>query len=250
MTQRFLEAMSIPAACRLDKPLFKKMFEEHGDLDVTDKKALKDDIDRIRWLYTLKPSTINIQKFEDGNVEYQEVAILQIDLSNASRVKRIASFMNKAIPYPLIVLFNFEGAFAVSVANKRINQADKSKWVVEEEWLTDWISEAMPTEPQTKFMADFSIKNLSSLNFYAFYQDAVARVVALNAAARSGSYGLATREKTADRQGTLREIAELERQAAELRATLKKETQFNKKLDLNIKIKEHADTIKRLEQGL
>lgn len=250
MTQRLLEAMNIPSACRLDKPVFKKMFEEHADLDVTDKKALKDDIDRIRWLYTLKPSTINIPKFEDGNVEYQEVALLQVDLSSPSRAKRIASFMNKAIPYPIILLLSHEGAFAVSVANKRINQADKSKWVVEEEWLTDWVSETAPTDQQTKFIADFNIKNFSSLNFYAFYQDAVARVVALNAAARSGTYEQATREKTADRQTTLREISELERQAAELRSMLKKETQFNVKTKLNIEIKERADAIKRLEQGL
>lgn len=250
MTQRLLEAMNIPSACRLDKPVFKKMFEEHADLDVTDKKALKDDIDRIRWLYTLKPSTINIQKFEDGNVEYQEVAILQVDLSSPSRAKRITSFMNKAIPYPLILLLSHEGVFAVSVANKRISQTDKSKWVVEEEWLTDWVSETAPTDPQAKFITDFNIKNFSSLNFYAFYQDVVARVVALNAAARSGTYEQATREKTIDRQTILREISELERQMAELRATLNRETQFNKKLDLNMQLQERIKSIKNLEESL
>lgn len=250
MTQRLLEAMNIPSACRLDKPVFKKMFEEHADLDATDKKTLKDDIDRIRWLYTLKPSTINIPKFEDGNVEYQEVALLQVDLSSPSRAKRIASFMNKAIPYPLILLLSHEGAFAVSVANKRINQADKSKWVVEEEWMTDWISEASPSDIQSKFIEDCALKNLSSLNFYAFYQDMVSRVVALNAASRSGVYEAPTREKTEARRIQLREIAELERQAAELRATLKQETQFNRKLELNMAIKERTDAIKRLEQVL
>lgn len=250
MTKAFLDAMAIPTACELNKPVFKKLFLENGDLDVTDKKALKDDIDRIRWLYTLKPSTINIPKFEDGTVEYLEVAVLQIDLTSPARAKRIATFINEAIPYPLILLFSHEGQFAVSVASKRINQADKTKWVIEEEWLTDWISETAPTSAEKKFISDYAIKNLSSLNFYAFYQDAIARVIALNAASRSGSYDNGNREKTEDRRKSLAEIAEIERQMAELRATLKKESQFNRKLELNVAIKERSDAIKRLEQSL
>lgn len=250
MTQILLNAMSIPAACELKKPVFKKLLQENADLDATDKKALKDDVERIRWLYTLKPATVNIPKYEDGNLEYQEVAILQVDLTNTPRVKRIATFMNRAIPYPLILLLMHNGAFAVSVANKRINQADKSKWVIEEEWMTDWVSETAPNAIQTKFIADCALKNLSSLNFYAFYQDMVARVVALNAATRSGTYNTVTREKMADRKDTLRNIAELERQAAELRSVLKQETQFNRKLELNMAIKGRTDAIKRLEQKL
>lgn len=250
MTQILLDAMAIPPACLLNKPVFKKLFLENSDLDATDKRALKEDISRIRWLYTLKPSTINIAKFEDGAVEYQEVAILQIDLTNAARVKRIGSFVNKAIPYPLILLFSHNGQFAVGVANKRINQADKSKWVVEDEWLTDWVSETVPSKVQKKFIGDCALKNLSYLNFYAFYQDVVARVIALNAASRSGSYDCATRDKTTDRRKALTEIAELEKQMGELRSSLKQETQFNRKLELNMAIKERTNAIKRIEQAL
>jgi hypothetical protein len=250
MTQVLLNAMSIPAACELNKPVFKKMFLENGDLDATEKKALSNDIERIRWLYTLKPNTINIPKFEDGNVEYQEVAVLQVDLTSPARAKRIASFINKAIPYPLFLIFSHNGTFAVSVANKRINQTDKTKWVIDEEWLTDWISEASPSNIQSKFIDDCALKNLSSLNFYAFYQDVVSRVIALNAASRSGVYEASTRDKTELRRAQLREIAELDRQAAELRTALRQESQFNRKLELNMAIKECRDAIKRLERGL
>ena len=250
MTQMLLNTMAIPAACELNKPVFKKMFLENGELDATEKKALSNDIERIRWLYTLKPNTINIPKFEDGNVEYQEVAVLQVDLTSPARAKRIASFINKAIPYPLLLIFSHSGTFAVSVANKRINQADKEKWVIDEEWMTDWISESSPSNIQSKFTEDCALKNLSSLNFYAFYQDMVSRVVALNAASRSGVYEAPTREKTDARRIQLREIAELERQAAELRTALKQESQFNRKLELNMAIKERTDAIKRLEQVL
>ena len=61
----FLQSLAVPPSCVLNKAVYKKMFLDASDgkkslLDATDKTCLKDDISKIRWLYTLKPSTINI----------------------------------------------------------------------------------------------------------------------------------------------------------------------------------------------
>jgi hypothetical protein len=250
MIQDFLDSLGIPQKCFLNKTLFKKLFLESGMLDLTDKKALKDDIDKIRWLYTLKPSTINIEPYKDNEREYDEVAILQIDLTNAARVKRIASFVNKAIPYPLILIFTYGDMIALNVADKRISQADKAKWVVEDGWITHWFNPSVPTQGEQQFMADIVIKNLSFLNFYAFYSDVKNCVIALNSAQRSGSYTITTQARTNARLKSLRRIDELENKMAELRASLKKETQFNTKLKLNVAVKDCQDTIAQLEQKL
>ena len=50
----FLEQLDIPSSCWLDKPVFKKLFLDNGVLDATDKKCLKNDVARVRWIYTLK----------------------------------------------------------------------------------------------------------------------------------------------------------------------------------------------------
>lgn len=250
MTQTLYDCMSIPEKCLLNKPLFKKLFQEHADLDITDKKALKDDIDKIRWVYTLKPSTLNIEPYRDDVREYDEIAIIQIDLSSAARAQRIAAFVNKAIPYPVMLVFSFADTVAISVADKRINQADKSKWVIEDAWTTAWFNPDAPNEAQQKFMKDMTIKSLSFVNFYAFYTDIKNRVIALNSATRSGSYQIVSAEKTNDRRESLTKITELEREITELRSALKRETQFNKKLELNVSVKERQEAIKQLEQGL
>jgi hypothetical protein len=250
MIQGFLDSLGIPPKCFLNKTLFKKLFLESGMLDITDKKALKDDIDKIRWLYTLKPSTINIEPFKDQTREYDEVAILQIDLSSATRVKRIASFVNKAIPYPLILVFTHGDMVALSVADKRLSQADKAKWVVEDGWMTPWFNPSTPTQSEKQFMADIAIKNLSFLNFYAFYLDVKSRVIALDSARRSGTYMITTKTDTDTRLKNLKRIDELENEMAELRASLKKETQFNTKLKLNVAVKECQDAITQLEHKL
>jgi hypothetical protein len=250
MIQDFFDSLGIPPKCFLNKTLFKKLFLESGMLDITDKKALKDDIDKIRWLYTLKPSTINIEPYKDQTCEYDEVAILQIDLSSATRAKRIASFVNKAIPYPLILVFTHGDMVARSVADKRLSQADKAKWVVEDGWITPWFNPSTPLPSEKQFISDIALKNLSFLNFYAFYSDMKTLVIALNSAQRSGTYTTTTKTGTDVRLKSLRRIDELEKKMAELRTSLKKETQFNTKLKLNVAVKECQDTITQLEQEL
>src|SRR5690606_17227321 len=83
--------------------LYKKMFQEHADLDAKDKKALKDDVDKIRWLYTLKPTTINIAPYSDDLRDYGELAFLQVELSNTKNAERIGHLINRAIPYPVVI---------------------------------------------------------------------------------------------------------------------------------------------------
>ena len=206
MIQDFLDSLGIPPKCFLNKTLFKKLFLESDMLDITDKKTLKDNIDKIRWLYTLKPSTINIEPLKNQTREYDEVAILQIDLSSATRAKRIASFVNKAIPYPLILVFTHVGMVALSVADKRLSQADKAKWVVDDGWMTPWFNPNAPSQSERQFMTDIAIKNLSFLNFYAFYSDVKSRVIALNSAQRSGAYAVTTKTDTDARLKSLKRI--------------------------------------------
>jgi hypothetical protein len=105
--EAILEGLNVPNSCVLNKPLFKKMFQEHADLDAKDKKALKDDVDKIRWLYTLKPSTINIGPYSDDLRDYGELACLHVELNNTKSAERIGQMVNRAIPYPLVIFFVF-----------------------------------------------------------------------------------------------------------------------------------------------
>ena len=207
---------------------------------------------RLSWAYTLKPETISIPAFTSDTLEYLEIVILRIDLNTPNAVKRIARFIHKAIPYPLILLFCWDNRFALSVALKRINQADKNTdtLVVEEEWLTEWIHEETPTDTQALFCADCAVQHYSSRTLYTFYQDFVARIIALNAAARRGVYQRPDWEVTENRRKIFRDIGDIEKQLATLRATLKQETHFNQKLALNMQIQEQVDRLKRLEERL
>ncbi|TNC82843.1 MAG: DUF4391 domain-containing protein [Oleiphilus sp.] len=253
----FLEHLDIPSSCRLDKPVFKKLFLDNGVLDATDKKCLKDDISRVRWLYTLKPSTINIAAYGDDIREYPEVAVLHVELSNASRAARIAHFINRSIPYPLVLLFTAEmdghTSMSISLADKRINQADKEKWVLEDSVNSGWLTFTDQSTSESEFMNSLKVTALPFTDFWRFYQALMERVIAINCAIHSGDFKLdvhGTSNQGAGRLEKLRELAKLDTQKAEIANKLKKEKQMGRQVDLNTKVKNINDRIAEIKGSL
>ncbi len=253
----FIRYLDIPKACELNKPIYKKMFLDNGILDTTDKACLKGDVDKIRWLYTLKPSTINIAPHIDSECEYPEVAVLHVELSNPKRIKRIAHFINRSIPYPLVLLFTHhsdgQDYLAISLADKRINQADKEKWVIEDSIYSGWISFTNQNDHEATFLASLHIGNLPFKNFWIFYQALMERVIAINCAYHSGSFNLVDDNKqqvNQNRLEMLRELEKLDTQKAEITNKLKKEKQMGKQVDLNTQVKNINDKIAQIKSSL
>lgn len=265
----FLECLDVPSSCELNKPIFKKMFSEATDgkksiLDAADKKALKDDIEKIRWLYTLKPNTINIAPYKDSEREYPEIAILHVELSNAvcskNIYRRIAHFINRAIPYPLVILFTYENDgsqhLSLVMADKRINQADKEKWVIEDSIHSYWINLDSLRAAEIGFFESLKINNLPFTNFFAFYQALIERLVAINCAEHSGDFSLdktgQLNEKACSsvRLDRLRELERLESQRSEISNKLKKIKQIGKQVELNTQIKKINDEIANMKGSL
>lgn len=253
--EAFIDHLSIPRSCELNKPVFKKLFLENGLLEIADKTALKDDVDKIRWLYTLKPATINVAAYVDSERDFSEIAVLQVELTSAKRLKRIANFMQRSIPYPLILLFTQGNQICFSVSDKRINQADKEKWVVEESLYTDWIDLATPTAAHAAFLQDCNVNSFSFTNFLSFYKSLTERVIAINCAAHSGRYerdilGNIESKPSRSRLERLRELESLNLQKTEIANKLKKEKQMGRQVELNTKIKQINDVIERIRESI
>jgi len=251
----FIDHLSIPRSCELNKPVFKKLFLENGVLDIADKTALKDDVDKIRWLYTLKPATINIAAYVDSERDFSEIAVLQVELTSNKRLKRIANFMQRSIPYPLILLFIQENQVCLSLSDKRINQSDKEKWVVEEPLYTDWIDLAAPTVAQAAFLEDCNINSFSFTNFLSFYKSLSERVIAINCAVHSGRYERSGADNIENKpsEGRLERLRELEKlnlQKTEIANKLKKERQMGRQVELNTKIKQINDVIEKIRESI
>lgn len=255
--ESLLEHLDIPSDCRLDKPVFKKLFLGNGILDVTDKKCLKEDVIRVRWLYTLKPSTINIAAYCDSIREYPEVTVLHVELSNPNRMARIAHFINRSIPYPLILLFTIEDDggtnISISLADKRINQADREKWVLVDSVRSGWLSLVNQSELESEFLNSLKITDLPFTNFWHFYQALMDRVIAINCASHNGVFTLDTqssKEQGIGRLEKLRELEKLDAQKWKIANKLKKERQMGRQVELNTRVKIINDRINEIKCSL
>lgn len=258
----FLAHLDIPNACRLDKPIYKKLFLDSTDgkrgiLNATDKRCLKDDVSRVRWLYTLKPGTINIAPYRDTIREYLEVAVLQVELNSPNRMARIAHFVNRSIPYPLVLLFTMDDehgtSIAVSLADKRINQSDKEKWVLEDSMNSGWINLASQSGHESEFLSSLKITALPFTDFWRFYQALMDHVIAINCANHNGVFNpvvATSASQRDDRLEKLRELEKLDTQKSEIASKLRKEKQIGRQVELNTKIKKINDGIAGIKGSL
>lgn len=194
--------MALPEAAFLGTRITKKMLNDSASLNgialsAQEKKLISDVIQSIEWRYTLKPDTVNIAAWVTDQLDYAEVALLHVrlkpqptasDNQQHTSFTKLATLLHKLIPYPLLVVAEQGEAVALSLADKRINQADKTKWVVEQVYHTPWFSPHHLSGEQQVFLLDFSLKNAATLHYYALYQDLIAMLIALQTSGISGRY--------------------------------------------------------------
>ena len=241
MTDPIYKFLALPEACFLGKRVFKNLFLKNAQLGAADKKALDQDIDSIFWQHALKPATVPIATYRDDQREYLEIAVLQANLHQATRHQRIAEAIHRAIPYPLLLVLACESRVAISVANKRFSQNDKGKIVAEELYNTEWLNPEAATAAEKDFLGSLNFKAFVQTNLYTVYCGYIKRIIAHQCARFTGRYRLGAGETDwRTRRDRLVECREIEENIAQLRRGLKTETQFNRQVELNMRIKELA----------
>lgn len=259
ITEQVRQAMNLPDSCLLNSRIYKKLLLESADLSSNDKKAVTDDIDTLVWRYTLKSETINIPKLQTDEFDYPEIAVIHVTLKSPKRAKRLAEIVQRAIPYPLALIIGHDNTLWLSLANKRQSLADSQKLMVEAFFDSNWIDGAGPDSIEQEFIASLDSKQLDWTNFYTFYQGYVTRMLALQAARHTGQFRLENPHEVdattsagpvRDRQTLLQNIRQLEEEESSLKASLKKETQFNRRLALNMSIKRCQQQIQKLTNDL
>ena len=271
--------LKLPKSTFLGTRITKKMFIDNNELSSHDKKLVTDVIQSIEWRNTLKPDTVNISIYVTDTVEYLEVAVIRVVLKagekHKDRLINITKLLHTLIPYPVVLLVELQDDLAISLADKRINQADKTKLVIEHIYNSDWLHPEKLSANENVFLNDFSLVNVSSLNYFELYQDLISMLIGLKASRISGNYesknsSISQRnykpevqvsseqdaklassnfseKSNKDKTALLQKLEGLEAELASIRNKLKKEVQMNIKLRLNVeaqKIKQEIAAIR------
>ena len=131
--------LNIPDSCFIGSTIYKKLFYENANLSSSDKYLFSDIIDKIVWLYCLKPETINVQAYMDEVREYPEIEVIEVIVNKDYGLNRIAEIIMRTIPYPMLLIFKLEDKIRFYVAHQRTSQSDSSKNTIEEFIATDWL---------------------------------------------------------------------------------------------------------------
>ena len=225
---RFYDALHIPQPCLVDKSVAKKLFAETSDLSKADKTLLSEAAEKITWKYCLKNEFIPIQPYADEVRDYPEVEVLEVSLTAEKGLRRLAEIVMRAIPYPMLLVFRLGNQVQVWMAHQRLSLADREKVTLEEFASTAWHPEDAP------FWTALDIRELRFTNFFDFYTDWVDRLSVQNAREKMQVSEDLTGEEA---RQLLAQREQVEKEIAALRAELKKETQFSRKVELNMKIK-------------
>lgn len=241
--QEFVTALDLPKSCRVDQRVPKKLLIENGAMNARDKRQINESVETIQWLAALKPNSVGIAEYRDGSREYLEIAVLSVTLKDIDeksvKVGSLVDLMHRAIPYPMLLLFQWEHNLMFSLAHKRWAQNEVGKVILDGNIVTVTLPEGAPTASvEIAFMQALALRQQPQATLYTLYQGWMDILYALLAARITGAFVGADNPEQADyRRQALEDYRRLESEAARLRAKAMKEKQLATQVELNLALR-------------
>ncbi|WWW12503.1 DUF4391 domain-containing protein [Arcobacter cryaerophilus gv. pseudocryaerophilus] len=236
--------LNLPSSTSIERKLFKKQFLDNFSLTTNEKKILSECVDSITLNNLLNKDSINILPFTNETHNYQEIAVISVEINNQSKAKEITNIILH-IPYPVVLILVYKEQIQINISPKRINITDTAKLVVEEQYYTKWIDFKNLTSIDETFLHSLNINNHSFRNFLAFYESFIDKLISYNASIYSGIFSISK-----DTKMILENIQKTEAQIIDIKNKIKKETNFNEKVNMNMQLKNLNDKLKFLKEDL
>jgi hypothetical protein len=247
---RIIAALALPPETRVDQRVPKKLLVENGAPTAADKRQINEGIEELLWLAALKPTTIGVPEYRDDVREYLEIAVLSLTLRPDAKTGRLVELIHRAIPYPLLlVAVQSDHYMTLSLAHKRWSQGEAGKMVLDDAVT---LCDLVEHDATAAFLDSLSLAVQPRSHLLDLYQGWINCLEAFQTARITGRFALSAGNTEATiRRAALAEYARLVRQIANLRAQAERESQINRRVDLNLQIKrletELAESMKRME---
>jgi len=204
---------SYPKQAEFGRTLPKNKIYEHSGANTRLKDLFVQQVDQIVWRYKLAPETINLA----AKPGVPEIQVFAIQLKTPELQHDVLRCIDGAVQFPIIFeLTQGQGAEArtqVVAAYKRPSEADAANWVCSEYFASSWL-------PATAERAPLPL----ALDLGGLYEQMLQRLVPLAARTHEHLRDLIVRTEAV--MAKAREVAKTE-------ASLAKEKQFNRKVEIN-----------------
>ena len=246
------EFLGLPKSSLVSAKMPKKAFTDNPEFELKkeEKVILKEEIDSIYFEYSLKPVILNIPKYEDDNVRYEEIEILKVKINNENKCNKVCELLQKYIQYPMLIIVEHDNFIRINTAIKKINKVDNSKLIVDEMIYTDWIDKDNLTHKEISFFESMSINNLNTNNLLTVYEGYLNSIKSFIASKYSNEFEIKSIMEVSDDIEILNKISDLENEVDNLKTNIKKESNMGAKVELNVKIKKIQKQIESLKNTL
>ncbi len=233
-----LDALQLPTPAIIAHRVPKTLLVENGAPTAADKRHIEDGIEELRWVATLKPTTVGVASFVDDTREAVELAVLTLRLRAGARLPRLVELVHRAIPYHLMLLTQSDaGGVQVSLADKRWAQNERDKVVLDGDLVQCEVS-TLAEAVCEQLLASLALVRQPRTNLYALYRGWIDAVLAAKAATITGDFvPAADAAHAAGRAAALDACAAIEGRIASLRAAASKEKQLARQVELNMQLK-------------
>jgi hypothetical protein len=213
-----------PPQAAFGRVLPKNKIYEHSGAGKRLKELFVDQVDQIVWQTKLAPETINLS----ARPGVPEIQVFAVKLKTPELHRDVLRCIDGAVLFPVIFELSFQGQTQVVACFKRPSEADRASWVQSEHFATPWLPSGAVRAPMPL-----------ALDLGGLYQQLMHRIVPLKARADETLPELVVRQEVV--AARLREIDKAASQLA-------KEKQFNRKVEINTRLRQLNNELKGLSQ--
>ena len=204
--------LGLPKSTEFNRRIPKQKFYENIDVSPALKRVFVEQIKIIYWRYKIAPSTVNLASGDTVT----EIEVFEIKLTSQMQPEPVLRQIDRAIPYHIVFLLEYEGKYQAWTAFKEAS-AGANAFKVHSYYHTDWLPEE-----------ELPLK-LEGLNMDKVYENFV-RQIGGEALEASGEETL---QQSVERD---KRRQELRKQIEALQAKIRKEKQLNKQVQLNTEL--------------
>ena len=256
------DLIKVPNATIVNSILPKQDIFEATGMNKSDKDYFVRYVKQIRWLYKFDDASVRIKPYKTEEKSYLEAELISIKLKKEfqeynhntgkfhrfdPRLNRIVDILLRFIPYPILLCAEFNDEIKFYVSHISESKSDYDKITLDELIYTDWIDVNNLDGFDKELIDKLQIDNLDKTNVFTFYDDMVTAIIQYNGSKEVGQEVTLSSDEI---QKIMDDIKVLERKIAEIRVAIRREDNFNKKMDYNIHIKELQMEIKLLQEEL
>lgn len=207
-----INMLQLPRSTLFNRKIPKNIFYAKLQANQRLKDMFVRQIESITWKHKLSKETIRLEP--KGGIE--EIQVFEIKLKQKENIQNVLKSIDQAIPYPILHVLLYEDQIKLSMAYKERNKNDEQKFVVRSYHESAW---------QQVQKLQFNV--LQGLDLKAVYENIIRQLLTVQAKQED--------DLTATIEHQER-VEKLTKECEKLESRIRREKQFNKKVELNIEL--------------